>query len=97
MLNPPPKDFATALSGGQCFIPSVRAEDAHSGGTDLLLCRDLGVVVSAALAAAALFGVGAGISLLTGRGVLYCGLRQILFGLLAAGITFGLGRVIGSP
>jgi VIT1/CCC1 family predicted Fe2+/Mn2+ transporter len=54
-----------------------------------------GVVVSAALATLALFGIGAGISLLTGRGVLYSGLRQVLFGLLAAGITFGLGRVIG--
>jgi VIT1/CCC1 family predicted Fe2+/Mn2+ transporter len=32
-----------------------------------------GVAVSAALAAVALFGVGAGIALLTGRGVLYCG------------------------
>ncbi len=55
-----------------------------------------GVAASAALAALALFGVGAGISLLTGRGVLYSGLRQVLFGLLAAGITFGLGRVIGT-
>jgi vacuolar iron transporter family protein len=55
-----------------------------------------GVAVSAALAALALFGVGAGISLLTGRGVWYSGLRQVLFGLLAAGITFSLGRVIGT-
>jgi len=55
-----------------------------------------GVVVSGALAAFALFGVGAGISLLTGRGVLYSGLRQVLFGLLAAGVTFGLGRVLGA-
>ena len=55
-----------------------------------------GVRVSAAFAALALFGVGAGISLLTGRGVLYSGVRQVLFGVLAAGITFGLGRVIGT-
>ena len=55
-----------------------------------------GVRVSAALAALALFGIGAGISLLTGRGVLYSGVRQVLFGVLAAGITFGLGRVIGT-
>jgi VIT1/CCC1 family predicted Fe2+/Mn2+ transporter len=34
-----------------------------------------GVAVSVALAAMALFGIGAGISLLTGRGVVYCGLR----------------------
>src|SRR4029453_15782366 len=55
-----------------------------------------GVTISAAFAALALFGVGAGISLLTGRGVLYSGLRQVLYGLLAAGITFGLGRVLGT-
>lgn len=55
-----------------------------------------GVAGSAALAALALFVIGAGISLLTGRGVLYSGLRQVIFGLLAAGITFGLGRVIGT-
>ena len=55
-----------------------------------------GLAVSAALAALALFGVGAGMSLLTGRGVLYCGVRPVLFGLFAAGITFGLGRVIGT-
>ncbi len=55
-----------------------------------------GVMVSAAFAALALFGIGAGISLLTGRGVLYSGVRQVLFGVLAAGITFGLGRVIGT-
>ena len=55
-----------------------------------------GVMGSAAFAALALFGVGAGISLLTGRGVLYSGVRQVLFGVLAAGITFGLGRVLGT-
>ena len=55
-----------------------------------------GVAASAALAALALFGVGAGITLLTGRGALYSGLRQVLFGLLAAGITFALGRIIGT-
>jgi len=55
----------------------------------------LGIAVSAALALLGLFGIGAGISLLTGRGVLYSGLRQVIFGLLAAGVTFGLGRILG--
>ena len=55
-----------------------------------------GVVVSAVLSALALFGIGAGITLLTGRGVLYSGVRQVIFGLIAAGITFGLGRIIGT-
>ena len=54
-----------------------------------------GLAASAALSALALFGIGAGITLLTGRGALYSGLRQVLFGLLAAGVTFGLGRLIG--
>jgi vacuolar iron transporter family protein len=55
-----------------------------------------GVVVSAALSSLALFGIGAGITLMTGRGALYSGLRQVIFGLLAAGITYGLGRMIGA-
>src|SRR5215468_8630686 len=60
------------------------------------LSGNLGVAVSAAISALALFGIGAGITLLTGRNALYSGLRQVIFGLLAAGITFGLGRVIGA-
>jgi VIT1/CCC1 family predicted Fe2+/Mn2+ transporter len=47
-------------------------------------------------AAVGLFVIGALITLLTGRGVLFSGSRQLLFGLLAAGITFGLGRLIGA-
>ena len=39
-------------------------------------------------AALALFLVGAGITLLTGRGVLFSGMRQLLIGLGAAGLTF---------
>jgi VIT1/CCC1 family predicted Fe2+/Mn2+ transporter len=60
------------------------------------LSGNWGVALSAALSALALFGIGAGITLLTGRGILYSGMRQIIFGLLAAGITFGLGRLIGA-
>lgn len=55
-----------------------------------------GVILSAVLAVLALFGIGAGITLLTGRGLFYSGLRQVIFGLLAAGVTFGLGRMIGT-
>ena len=56
----------------------------------------VGVIVSVCCATAALFGIGAGITLLTGRDVFYSGTRQVILGLLAAGITFGLGRVIGT-
>jgi VIT1/CCC1 family predicted Fe2+/Mn2+ transporter len=60
------------------------------------LSGNAGVAVSAALSALALFGIGAGITLLTGRNALYSGSRQVFFGLLAAAITFGLGRAIGA-
>lgn len=53
--------------------------------------------VMAAIVAAAggLFLIGALISVLTGRSALFSGTRQLVFGLLAAGVTFGLGRLIG--
>jgi vacuolar iron transporter family protein len=53
------------------------------------------VGASLALSAVALFAVGAGITLLTGRSVLFSGARQVLFGLAAAALTFGVGRLIG--
>lgn len=46
-------------------------------------------------ATAALFAVGAGISLLTGRGVVRSGLRQLGVGAVAASATFTIGRLIG--
>jgi len=52
-------------------------------------------VVSVALSVIALFLVGAGISLLTGRSSLQSGARQLLVGGLAAAATFGIGRLIG--
>jgi VIT1/CCC1 family predicted Fe2+/Mn2+ transporter len=47
-------------------------------------------------AALGLFLIGSLITLLTGRSVLFSGSRQLLFGMLAAGVTFGLGRLIGA-
>ena len=43
----------------------------------------------------ALFLIGAAITLLTGRSVLVSGLRQVLFGLATAAVTFGIGWLIG--
>jgi VIT1/CCC1 family predicted Fe2+/Mn2+ transporter len=53
------------------------------------------VVLSAGLSAAALFGIGALITLMTGRSVLYSGGRQVVVGVAAAALTFGLGAAIG--
>lgn len=54
-----------------------------------------GVLVSAGVSALGLFGIGAAITLVTGRGVLFSGFRQVLFGIAAAAVTFGIGRLIG--
>jgi VIT1/CCC1 family predicted Fe2+/Mn2+ transporter len=47
------------------------------------------------LSGLALFLLGAGITVITGRSALRSGLRQVLIGLAAAAITFGVGRLFG--
>ena len=47
------------------------------------------------LSLGALFAVGAGVSLLTGRGMLFSGSRQVLIGSAAAVVTYVVGRAIG--
>jgi len=53
------------------------------------------VVTSVAVSAFVLFGIGAAITIFTGRSALRSGFRQLLLGLAAAGLTFGLGRLLG--
>ena len=53
------------------------------------------VMLSVAFSTVALFVLGAGITLYTGRSVLFSGGRQVLFGLVAAALTFGIGRLVG--
>ncbi len=59
------------------------------------LTGTIGILVSMVFSAAGLFAVGAAITLFTGRSVISSGLRQVLFGLAAAGVTFAIGRLIG--
>jgi vacuolar iron transporter family protein len=54
------------------------------------------VVSSLALGALALFLTGAAITLLTGKSVWVSGFRQVLIGLVAAGLVFGVGKLIGA-
>lgn len=53
------------------------------------------VIASLVASSALLFGIGAVITLFTGRRVVISGGRQIAFGLAAAAITFGIGRLFG--
>ena len=52
-------------------------------------------IASVALSGAALFGVGAAVSLVTGRSFLFSGIRQLGLGGLAAAVTYAVGLAIG--
>jgi vacuolar iron transporter family protein len=53
------------------------------------------IIVSVAGSAVGLFLIGSAITLFTGRNVWFSGMRQVVFGLAAAAITFGIGKLIG--
>jgi vacuolar iron transporter family protein len=53
------------------------------------------IAASLGLSLVALFGVGAAVSLLTGRGMIFSGFRQLGIGLAAALVTYAIGSLIG--
>lgn len=53
------------------------------------------VIMSATLSAVGLFAIGSAITIFTGRSILYSGIRQVLFGLVAAAAVFLVGHLIG--
>ncbi len=53
------------------------------------------ILASAAASGLGLFGLGAGITLLTGRSLWRSGMRQVALGLAAAALTYGVGSLIG--
>ena len=61
----------------------------------LMLDFDRALVTSIAASAVTLFGIGATLSLFTGRNALYAGVRMLLLGTLAAGLTHAIGRLFG--
>ena len=54
------------------------------------------LIAAIALAALALFGIGATLGTLNGRGALWSGTRQLLIGGSAALLVFGIGHLIGT-
>jgi VIT1/CCC1 family predicted Fe2+/Mn2+ transporter len=53
------------------------------------------IVISVVSSAAGLFLIGSAITLFTGKSIWYSGFRQVVFGLIAAAITYGIGKLIG--
>ena len=62
----------------------------------LFLTGDAALLAGLIASGIALFAIGAGTSLFTGRNVLFSGLRQLLIGFAAAGVTFLIGRLVGA-
>jgi len=61
----------------------------------IFLQGETAVITSVLASAVALYLIGFAITLMTGRSVLFTGTRQVLIGLAAAAITFGIGHLIG--
>jgi vacuolar iron transporter family protein len=53
------------------------------------------IIFSALFSAIGLFIIGSAITLFTGKSIWFSGMRQVLFGLAAAAITYGIGSLIG--
>ena len=53
------------------------------------------IVISVSCSAVGLFLIGAAITLFTGRSIWFSGFRQVLFGLAAAAVSFGIGKLLG--
>ena len=58
------------------------------GGTQAIL---LSLIISAV----GLFIIGAAITLMTGKSIWFSGTRQVLVGIAAAALTYGIGKLIG--
>jgi VIT1/CCC1 family predicted Fe2+/Mn2+ transporter len=86
---------------GSPFAASFGSFVAFAGGAFVpvipyLIGSGVGAFVAAiAISLVALFAVGAGVSLLTGRGFLFSGARQVAIGAAAAVVTFIVGSLIG--
>ena len=61
----------------------------------IFLSGDKAVIFSVVTSTFGLFAIGAAITLFTGKNVWYSGFRMVLFGLIAAAITFGIGNLVG--
>lgn len=53
------------------------------------------ILASAGFSTLGLFLIGSAITLFTGKSIWFSGMRQVVFGLMAAAITFGIGKLIG--
>ena len=61
----------------------------------LFLKGGLALLASLGASGLALMAIGAGTSLFTGRSAAFSAFRQLMIGLVAAGVTYGIGAIVG--
>lgn len=87
--------------GGSAWVAAITSFCLFSIGAIvpvspfIFLKNTTAIYLSLLFSGAALFLIGAGITLMTGRSIIYSGTRQVIFGFVAAAITYGIGRLIG--
>ncbi|HET6380739.1 MAG TPA: VIT1/CCC1 transporter family protein [candidate division Zixibacteria bacterium] len=88
--------------GGNPWVAAIASFSLFAGGAIIPVIPFLfgsgpeTVATSTVLSGLALFGIGAGITVVTGQAPVRSGLRQLAFGLAAAAITFGVGSLLGT-
>ncbi len=87
--------------GGSPWVAAITSFFLFSAGAIIpllpyiFLHGYIAIISSLALGALALFLTGAAITLLTGKSAWVSGFRQVLIGLAAAALVFGVGKLIG--
>jgi VIT1/CCC1 family predicted Fe2+/Mn2+ transporter len=87
--------------GGSAWVAAITSFVLFTSGAIVpvipffFTAGQMAIYLSVAFSAVALFTVGAAITLFTGRPVWFSGSRQVGFGLAAAALTFGIGRLVG--
>jgi VIT1/CCC1 family predicted Fe2+/Mn2+ transporter len=94
--------FDPAQLGGSAWVAAGTSLSLFALGalvpllSFLVLSGGSAIVVGAAVSGIALFALGAAITNLTGMNPIRAGLRQLAFGAVAAGITYGIGAAVGT-
>ncbi|MBC7607906.1 MAG: VIT1/CCC1 transporter family protein [Burkholderiales bacterium] len=87
--------------GGSAWVAATASFILFSVGAIIplypfvFLTGERAILLSLGSSVIGLFAIGAAITLLTGKSILFSGFRQVLFGLTAAAITYGIGTWIG--
>jgi vacuolar iron transporter family protein len=87
--------------GGSAWVAAITSFFLFSAGAIIplfpyfFLQGTIAIIISLILGGFALFFTGAAITLMTGKNFWFSGMRQILVGLAAAALVFGVGKLIG--